>query len=131
MERIAAPVIADVIRRSPEFLSLAVFTITKKARAEKRKGTKEVIASALLTAKTEDIRRERAKRRIGKSKGVLLNITWPLIKDFTPNNIKIRSVTPPKSICLGRINESVVRVRTKNGKTRRRSPRRKSEAFSK
>ena len=126
-----APVRREVTKRSAEFLSFAVLTIAKKARTEKSNGTKEIRASTLLTAKIEDVRRESVKRRIGKSKGVLLNITWPFTKDFIPNTSKIVSITVPNNICLGRTNASVVKVKRKNGKIRRRSPRRNKDAFSK
>ena len=126
-----APVIREVAKRSAEFLSFAVFTIAKKARTEKRNGTKEIRASALLTAKIEDKSRESVKSKIGKSKGVLLNITWPLNKDFIPNTSKIISTAMNNNICLGRTNASVVKVKRKNGKIRRRSPKRNKDAFSK
>ena len=126
-----APVRREVTKRSAEFLSFAVLTIAKKARTEKSNGTKEIRASALLTAKIEDISKESVKSKIGKSKGVLLSITWPLDKDFIPNKSRITNTDAPNSICFGRTYASVVKVRRKNGKIRRRSPKRNKDAFSK
>ena len=105
--------------------------MAKKAKTEKRNGTKEIRASALLTAKAEDTSRENVKSKIGKSKGVLLNITCPPAKDFIPNTNKIINTAVPNNICLGRINASVVKVKRKNGKIRRRMPKRNKDAFSK
>ena len=130
-ETIAAPVRREVNKRSAEFLFFAIFTIAKKARTEKRNGTKEIKASALLTAKKDDKRTERVNKTIGRSKGVLLNITWPLAKDFIPNTNRIIITTMPNNICLGSTNASVVKVKRKNGKIRRRSPKRNRDAFSK
>ena len=126
-----APVIREVTKKNTQFLSFAVFTIAKKARTEKRNGTKEIRASALLTAKIEDKRTERVNRAIGRSKGVLLNTTWPFAKDFIPNINKIISTTMHNNICFGKTNASVVKVKRKKGKIRRRSPSRNKDAFSK
>ena len=105
--------------------------MAKKASIERKNGTKEIRASALLTAKAEDTSRESVKSKISKSKGVLLNITWPFTKDFIPNTSKIVSITVPNNICLGRTNASVVKVKRKNGKIKRRSPKRNKDTSSK
>jgi hypothetical protein len=84
-----------------------------------------------LIEKNEDATIITPKRITGISKGVLLNTTFlSLIVRVLKNRRVARAATPIKS-CLGSIKASVVSVEKSNGKTRRVTPRRKRETFSK
>ena len=89
------------------------------------------MASILLTDKREDIRKTTAIIRRGRSKGVLLSVTFFSTKVFIPKRKIIKSERPIKIACLGRVNGSVVWFIIKTGKIKRRTPKRKWEILLK
>lgn len=105
--------------------------MVKKERHAKRTGTKLINESILATEKTLERKSTKTKRRIGKSKGVLLMLTFSEITDLIAYKINNISVVKIKSACLGKMKKSVVRFVKRMGNAIKRSPKITIDAFSK
>ena len=125
----APPATRAEIKKKNEFLSKAVFTITKKSKIAKRKGINTISESKRFTAKMEDRKMLKVNRRIGRSKIVLRNFTEPSVIILRAKIISNIRTTTLKSICLGRTKKSVVLVMITIGKARSKSPNKKSDTL--
>ena len=121
IEATTAPALRDPISQKNDFLLRTKFTITKKDRIAKRKGTKEISESNQFTAKKLDRETLKITRINGRSKTVLLSLT---ARSMIILRLKITSAiitTAPVRICLGSIKKSVVRVTKRIGRPRNRA----------
>ena len=80
---------------------------------------------------TAERKRTITKIMSGRSKGELRNVSLPSVMVLRTKKIKKSDVATASAICLGRINASVVMVRKKRGRIRRKSPITKRLMFSK
>lgn len=113
------------------FTFFATFTKRKYKDAAKNSVTKEVKDSALLGERTLPIKTTARNRRIGRSKGVLLIVTFLSKTVFRPKRRKHSRETPIRRICFGIINASVVRVVKRRGYATKNRLRSVIEAYSK
>ena len=98
---------------------------------ENRSIIKDIIESALFTAKIEDSSKTIVKRMIGTSKEVLLILILPSKIIFKEKKTSERRAIAPRTACLGKAYWSVVRVEIAIGITKNRIPSRKRDKFSK
>ena len=126
-----APVTRVVMRKKIVCAFLTVFTIVKYPSALITIGVAVVSELYLSGEKSADIKTANVKIITGISRGVRLICTFFSTTAFTPIRIIVTRVTNAMSICLGKINISVVRVRKNKGKLKKNIPQRNNERFSK
>lgn len=117
-------------RTSTDFSFFKLCVIAKKVIPKNRKGTKLTRESNLDTEKTLDSSIARIKRTTGKSKGVLLMLTFSLKKVLALNKSNKDSPTKTTSACLGSVKKSVVKFVKKSGKRINKRPSRATDALS-
>ena len=129
IDRITPLATSDAIKNISEFLESAVFTITKKSKIAKRKGTNVISESARFTAKMLERKTQKVNIIIGRSKIVLRNFTEPSVIILTARIKRDIRTTAPRKICLGKTKKSVLIVVTTRGKARNRSPNKISDTL--
>ena len=92
---------------------------------------KAISASNLLVLNTAERSRIMTKRISGRSNGELRKVSFPSLIVFKTKKIKNAATPRQRAICLGRTKASVVMLKKRRGRARRRSPITKRLMFSK
>ena len=129
-EAIAPPIKREEIRVYKCFSFFTLWVIAKKVSAAKRKGTKLKRESNLATEKTTERTTTPTNNKTGKSKGVLVILTFSERKVFTAKSANREITEKIRRACFGRANKSVVKLVKRIGKRINRMLKIITEAFS-
>ena len=129
-EAIAPPIKREEIRVYKCFSFFTLWVIAKKVSAAKRKGTKLKRESNLATEKTTERTTTPTNNKTGKSKGVLVILTFSERKVFAAYKTIKERTENTRSACFGMTNKSVVRLVKRTGNNINSMHKIITEAFS-
>ena len=104
------------------FLLLSIFIMMKKARIEKRIGTKAIRESYLFRETMAETNMTIVIIRRGRLKGVVWSLTFPSRNILTQSKIVPTKTKPISKICLGSVKASVVTDAKIMGRVKKNKP---------